>query len=225
MKGESRWSSPVREFWPTELPEMHACSNCGAPMSAWETERCISCMVSKPRWPSNAEAALFVLEKEERPVSTYDMTRGIGREFGRDVSRASLTVALSSDRRFCWAGRGTYGLFRHGLFPGPRTLSGAARLFLWSWAKPIRLELVAFAMRYAGYRFQQASLAQALRYDPHVIVEGWHCWTGHLREETRAHLRLLGVWPTSTGVEDIMVRCGALIDEAINEHRRRLDAN
>lgn len=31
-------------------------------------------------------------------------------------------TTLATDRRFCWAGQGIYGLYRHGPLPGPRNL-------------------------------------------------------------------------------------------------------
>ena len=201
---------------------MHTCDSCGAAMSAWETTRCLSCKLPKRRAYSNADAAVFVLEKERYPVTTYDIVRGIQREFGRKVSKASLTVALAADRRCCWAGRSTYGLFRHGVFPGPRTLSGVAKLFLYSWAKPIRLEHVAFAMRYTGYRFQQASLCTALRYDPHVCVAGWRWLATQPGEDVRLQLLLLGVSPTIGEIDCVAVRCSVLVDDSIKEYRRRV---
>ena len=202
--------------------KMHTCSSCGASMSPWEAEMCLACKLRNPRWLSNADAAVFVLEKEQHPVTTYDVVRGIRREFGWNIPKASLTVSLSTDRRCCWAGRSLYGLYRHGLFPGPRALSSVARLFLYSHAEPMRTELVAFAMQYAGYRFQQASLNNALRYNPNVTWESWHGWIVKPRKEARAKLRQLGVAPTFRGVDRMAERCGAVIEEAISEYRRRL---
>ena len=202
--------------------KMHACISCGASMSPWEAEKCLTCKLQDPQWLSNSDAAVFVLEKEQHPVTTYDVVRGIRREFGWKIPKASLAVALSTDRRCCWAGRSMYGLYRHGLFPGPRTLSGVARLFLYSHVEPMRTELVAFAMQYAGYRFQQASLNNALRYDPNVFWDGWHGWVVKPRKEARAQLRQLGISPTFRGVDEMAERCGCVIEEAISEYRRRL---
>ena len=202
--------------------KMHTCNSCGASMSPWEAENCLICKLKDPQWLSNADAAVFVLEKEQHPVTTYDVVRGIQREFGWKIPKAYLAVALSTDCRCCWAGRSMYGLYRHGLFPGPRTLSDVARLFLYSHVGPMRTELVAFAMQYAGYRFQQASLNNALRYDPNVFGDGWHGWVVKPRKEARAQLRQLGVSPTFRGVDKMAERCGCVIEEAISEYRRRL---
>ena len=86
----------------------------------------------------------------------------------------------------------------------------------------MRTELVAFAMQYAGYRFQQASLNNALRYDPNVSWDSWHGWVVRPRKSTRAQLRQLGVSPTFRGVDEMAEKCGAVIDKAISEYRRRL---
>ena len=201
---------------------MHACGICGALVSPWECSTCLSCTVQKPRWLSNADAAVFVLEKERHPVTTYDVVRGIRREFGWTIPMGSMTGAMSSDRRFCWAGRSTYGLYRHGVFPGPRNLSGVAKLFLYSHRGPMRTEILAFAMQYAGYRFQQASLDSALRYDPNVRRTDWRDWVVGRSEEARAHLWQLGVSPTVKGVDEMAKKCCAILDQAIWEYRRRL---
>ena len=201
---------------------MYACKDCGASMSPWEADRCLNCKLRNPRWLSNSDAAVFVLEKERHPVTTYDVIRGIRREFGWKISKASLSVALSADRRCCWSGRSIYGLYRHGPFPGPRTLSGVAKLFLYSHVEPIPTELVAFAMKYAGYRFQQASLKAALRYDSNIHLDSWFGWVVKSRKEARTQLRQLGVSPTFSGVDEMTARCASVVEEAISEYRRRL---
>ena len=202
---------------------MHLCSICSVAMSPWERKRCVTCELRNPRRLSNADAAVFVLESEQHAVTTYDLVRGIRREFGRRIPKSSLAVALATDRRCCWAGRSMYGLYRHGLFPGPRNLSGVAKLFLYSHVEPMRAELVAFAMHYAGYRFQQASLNSALRYDSNISQQGWDGWIVKPRTETRAQLRQLGVSPTFRGVDEMAKKCVAFIHDAISEYRRRLE--
>ena len=59
------------------------------------------------------DLALQVLEAESGPISIYDVCRGITREFGHEPNQKSIAVNLASDFRFCWAGRGLYGLYRH----------------------------------------------------------------------------------------------------------------
>ena len=202
--------------------KMHRCRNCLASMSRWEADLCLRCELGKPQWLSNADAAVYVLEKEQRPVTIYDVARGIKREFGWRIPKASLTAAVSADRRCCWAGRSMYGLYRHGVFPGPRNLLGVAKLFLYSYREPMPPELTAFAMHYAGYRFQHASLNNALRYGPNVIWDNGRGWIVKPRKEVRAQLRSLGVSPTFRGVDAMAEKCVNVVAEAISEYRRRL---
>ncbi len=200
----------------------HCCDACGASMSPWEGEICLTCRLHRPRWLSNADAAVFLLEKEQSAVTTYDLVRGMRREFGWRIPKASLAVALSTDRRCCWAGRSLYGLYRHGLFPGPRNLAGIATIFLYSHREPMKTEFLGFAMQYAGYRFQQASLHNALRHDAHVIWEPWRGWVVRRRKEVRGYLRHLGASPTLNGVDHVARVCGAMIRQALAEYQRRL---
>ena len=191
-------------------------------MSAWEAVRCLSCKRPNPRWLSNADAVVFVLEKERRPVMTHDVVRSIRREFGWNISKASLNASLSADRRCCWAGRSMYGLYRHGIFPGPHTLANVGKLFLYSSVEPMQTDFLAFAMQYTGYRFQQGSLQSALRDDPSMNWSDWRGCTVKSRRKVRAQLRHLGVARTFRGVDEIAERCRALIEEALAEYRRRL---
>ena len=115
-----------------------------------------------------------------------------------------------------------YGLYRHGLFPGPRNLAGIAKIFLYSNGEPMRTEVLAFAMQYTGYRFQQASLRNALRYEGNVAWEPWRGWVVRPRKEARAELRQLGFSPTFRGVDDAAEVCGGVIRNAISEYERRL---
>ena len=201
---------------------MHLCEVCGASMSPWEGKSCLTCKLHKPRWLSNSDAAVFLLEGEQHAVTTYDLVRGMRREFGWRISKASIAAALSTDRRCCWAGRSMYGLYRHGLFPGPRNLAGIAKIFLYSNREPMQTEVLAFAMQYAGYRFQQASLRSALRYEGNVAWEPWRGWVVRPRKEARTELKQLGFSPTFRGVDDAAEACGGVIRDAISEYERRL---
>lgn len=201
---------------------MRACSKCGVALGPWEDDPCLTCAVRRPvHWLSNADAALLIVEQEERPVSTYDVIRGIRREFGWTISMASIAAALAGDLRFCWGGRSLYGLYRHGLFPGPRNLAGVAKLFLYSHAAPLDTELLAFVMRFGGYRFQQASLRQALDRDPDVKWKPWAGWRVSTNWTTRAMLRKLGVGPTNKVVDEMALRCADLMRRALREHTMR----
>ena len=202
--------------------KLHRCKICDASMSPWEGDICLTCKLRNPRWLSNSDAAVFLLEKERQAVTTYDLVRGMRREFGWNIPKASIAAALSTDRRCCWAGRSMYGLYRHGLFPGPRNLAGVATIFLYSHKKPMRTDTLAFAMQYAGYRFQQASLRSALRYDADIVWESWRGWVVRSRNVARARLWQLGFSSTFRGVDHTAQVCGAVIREALVEYQRRL---
>ena len=202
--------------------KIHRCEACGASMSPWEGKSCLTCKLHKPRWLSNADAAVFLLEMEQHAVTTYDLARGMRREFGWEIPRASIAAALSADRRCCWAGRGMYGLFRHGLFPGPRNLAGVAMIFLYSHREPMGMAVLGFAMQHVGYRFRQASLRSALRCDANIVWEPSHGWIVRPRKEAHARLRRLGFSPTFRGVDHAAQVCGAAIRDALAEYERRL---
>ena len=191
-------------------------------MSPWEGKSCLTCTERNSRWLSNSDAAVFLLEQEQHAITTYDLVRGIRREFGWVVPTASLAAALSQDRRCCWAGRSMYGLYRHGLLPGPRNLAGIGTIFLYSHGEAMQTDVLAFAMQYVGYRFQQASLHAALRYSDAPIWESWTGWVVSRRDVARARLRQLGLAPTFSGVDHATQVCGSVIGKALAEYQRRL---
>ena len=98
------------------------------------------------------EAAVRVLERANGPLSVYDISRGIRRDLNLDV--ASHRSMWLWHRTVGSAGpdEDLYGLYRHGLFPGPRNLTGVARLFLYASECPLSVDALRFAMQQAGYR-------------------------------------------------------------------------
>jgi hypothetical protein len=75
----------------------------------------------------------------------------------------SINVAISQDKRFCWAGQGLYGLARHGTIPGARSLAEAAYVVLMAAPHELHLEEVDFLLKQLNYRFNQDSLFYHLR--------------------------------------------------------------
>ena len=122
-------------------------------------------MRAKHGWSlGTADLAVHVLEESDTALTVYDIKRSIRRDLDIYVSQETLQASISGNRRFCWAGKDLYGLYRHGLIPGPRSLAGIARLFLYSHG-PLRHAPLEFVMKYAGYRFQSASLNSTLNHD------------------------------------------------------------
>ena len=75
----------------------------------------------------------------------------------------SINVALSSDKRFCWGGRSLYGLARHRLIPGARSLAEAAYAVLLAAPRQLHVEEVDFVLEQLNYRFNPDSLLHHLR--------------------------------------------------------------
>ena len=137
------------------------CTQCQAPLGPWEAQRCVSHRTDFSSEPITGLAAA-ALEQSEQPLPVHDVARIIKRDFGVVLRRGSLTSIMGAERWFCWAGKGVYGLYRHGLLPGPRTLAGVACFLLASQERPVHFDRLSFLMKWAGYRFQYQSLASAL---------------------------------------------------------------
>lgn len=172
---------------------------------------------------TNSDAGVRVLEREDGPLSIYDIQRGIRREFGKELLRRSLAVSLSVDLRFCWAGKGLYGLYRHKLVPGPRNLVGIAKFFLYAYGDAMAIQQLSFVMKYVGYRYQDQSLVNALTYEPAVQWIGWSTCRLAKNDATRATLHDLGFAPTDYVFDDMVVRCRGLIVDGLAELERRMN--
>lgn len=173
---------------------------------------------------SVSDLAVHALERSDRALTLYDIARVVRRDLGAAVNQSSLQVSISNDRRFCWAGRGLYGLYRHGLVPGPRNLAGVARVFLFGHG-PLRHEELEFVMKESGYRFQSTSLGQALNNEPEVWwfhdVGGW-LWDTARTEEAALDLQRLGVARTREDFNTVVDRCAAMAAMGLAELERRL---
>lgn len=203
---------------------MRTCDTCEAELGPWENGTCP--VFRRQRRPSaplnNADAAVLVLEGSDVPLSVYDIQRGITRELGQTVNRGSLNVSLANDMRFCWAGRGIYGLFRHGLVPGPRNLAGIGRFFIHSHGSAITLADLEFVMKYAGYNFTRSSLTRALTDDPDVYWPTWSECDVHRSPGATYQLRCTGIAPEHQTFLALIERCRDTIFAGLDERERRL---
>lgn len=198
-----------------------ACSVCGAELGPWEGRRCLSCATPEAeRGIGNGIAAIRVLERANGPLSVYDISRGIRRDLNLDVPLSSLNVALALDRRFCWAGRGLYGLYRHGLFPGPRNLTGVARLFLYASECPLSVDALRFAMQQAGYRLHRQSLYGVLERDRFV---GWSSNGYRIVQGTGVKRQLIaaGTGKGPVSFTRCVEKCRSQMAAALMEYSRR----
>lgn len=210
-----------------------ACIECKAPLGPWDERACVSHRTDF-RFTSIADVAAAVLERSERPLPVHDVARIARRDLGASLVRGSLTSIMGAERRFCWAGKGVYGLYRHGLLPGPRTLAGVACFILATHARPIHFDRVSFVMKWAGYRFQDQSLVNALW--SHQLTTAEYDW--QTRSVTGISYRF-GVtdaaavedWLMYEGTADSSERYALLqtdwrskLRAADRERKRRLDA-
>jgi len=154
-------------------------------------------------------------------MSLYDIHRGIERELGWAPDRMSLNASVALDRRCCWAGRGLYGLWRHGLVPGPRKSRDVARLVLHAHEKPLEAEEITFALRHLGYRFVPSTLPRILNATVTIKLDGYGAYRVSRSPVDTMHLRT----DISLGIEEFRVVRRQLqrhTRAALRERRRRL---
>jgi hypothetical protein len=200
-----------------------ACIRCEAVLSPWEGSICLTCKdrIVAPRNLASADAAVRVLEREERPIRVYDIARAIYRDLGRRTPVSTLQLVLSRDLRFCWAGKGLYGLYRHRLFPGPRNLAGLAQFLLFASGSAIHPEQLAFVMKFLGYRFQDQSLRTALMRESAVEWDGSRCVITP-DDVTRQRLFGMGFAPTVAEFDRMVLRGKGLFREGQREYVSRV---
>lgn len=193
-------------------------------MGAWEGPACLTCRLPRSRQStaSNADVALMVLEEAAGPLTDYDVARGIRTRFGRTVPRPSLRVSLSSDRRFCWAGKGLYGLYRHGLLPGPRSLAGVAKIILRAYGAPLDLRSLSFAMKHFGYRFGDVSLYYALARDSEVTLGPDRHYCMSPNDKITSSLLELRCAPNRAKLNDLLAQVSKRTSSALSELEKRL---
>ena len=155
------------------LTDYPHCEDCQAPLSAWERRGRCGCR--GPRSPSHVEVLYAVAATSPGPLRVRDFVRLAEAQFGHRLSLASANVTLM-DRRFCWAGQSTYGLYRHGPLPGPRSLEPAARLVLTVAAAPMTLDAMDYCLKQLGYRYSYGSLKNAVNRSASIRarIDGLH---------------------------------------------------
>ncbi len=134
------------------------CGHCGAVLAPWETR----CACKGPRNLTIREILYSVACTAPQVLHARDFVRIAEHDYGFPFSMSTALVYLSGDYRFCWAGRGLYGLYRHGPLPGPRALEAATRLVLVAADRPLAQDVVDFCLKQFGYRYNVASLNNAV---------------------------------------------------------------
>ncbi|MER7110127.1 hypothetical protein [Streptomyces sp. NPDC000229] len=111
------------------------------------------------------------------------------RDYGCEITVPSANAVLSPDRRFCWTGQGTYSLYRHGPLPGPRTLEGVSRLVLFAAGEPMTADALDYCLKQLGYRYNVASLKNAIRNSEYIRWQQDGRWAHALGQDAEAELR------------------------------------
>lgn len=218
---------------------MTRCHSCDSLVSAWE-EREARQFGVPPCWcegiPSGVPLTLANLAYAElchadlvQPVKTHDVVRFVAPKYNGNPQH-SINVALSKDKRFCWGGRALYGLARHRLIPGARSLAAAAYAVLLAAPRELHVEEVDFVLEQLNYRFNRDSLLHHLRgytdnrwnlrfhidYSNRVSVNSG-------RDSRREYNRCAGVCPTHTGFDDWLEQVlSPRVAEIVDDRLQRL---
>lgn len=162
------------------------CTRCDAVLAAWERNGC-GCIVARPQ--TTREALYAVACASPEPLHARDLVRHAAQDYGMHFAVNAATTVLATDPRFCWGGPGIYGLYRHGLIPGPRSLEQAARVVLVAAGYPLPHELLDYCLKRMGYRFNTASLRNAVAQSPHVVRDRYGAWDHRRSEGAERELR------------------------------------
>ncbi len=162
------------------------CDECGSILAPWEVtlEGC-ACQGQKSR--TNADILYAVACTVNTPLPVHDYVRLAQQDFETFMTKSTALATIAPDPRFCWAGQGVYGLYRHGVLPGPRTLEQCARMILIA-AGSLHMDVVGFVLRQLGYRFADGSLRNAVGRSYYITWES-HWWTHPTGEAARLKLR------------------------------------
>lgn len=197
------------------------CSRCRSVLSPWEVGQG-GCACRRPNGRNNADALYALACSAETPLPVHDYVRLAKQDLGAFMTKSTAEATIAPDQRFCWAGPGTYGLYRHGVLPGPRKLEECARMLLVA-TGPLHMEAVSFVLKQLGYRFADGSLRNA-------IAKSWHIkwdqrvWTHPNGEAARLRLRReIPVVPPRqrSQFEEIMHRLNRAAARALTTRERR----
>jgi hypothetical protein len=218
---------------------MTKCRKCQAQLSAWEVRRAMQ-LGAAPCWcgglPPRISRTLANLAYAElcntalaKPVMVHDVIRFVGDKYTGDP-RYSISVALSKDKRFCWGGRSLYGLARHGLIPGARSLAEAAYAVLLAAPRKLYVEEVDFVLEQLNYRFNSDSLNHHLRSYTYnrwnflFHMDGWNrVFVSSGRDARHEYNSKVAVCPTHVAFDKwIADSLAPAVERALDERTRRL---
>lgn len=175
---------------------------------------------------NNKDIAYSIATAAPGPLHLRDYVRLADVDFARTMSQPTANATIAPQPQFCWAGKGIYGLFRHGPLPGPRNLEEAARLLLTAADRAMTLEAIEFCLKKLSYRFTSASLYNALARSA-TIDWNWHDGHFHVPANSQREHDLLDhvpVFPHGRRDEwpDFRQFVATLTDSALAERNQRL---
>lgn len=163
------------------------CAQCGAALTAWEQE---DCACTGPKWVINREVLYSIACNAKETLHARDFVRHAQMDHSVFLDNATAVATLAGDPRFCWAGKGIYGLYRHGPLPGPRNLEQAARIILVASGGPLTQDALDFCLKQFGYRYNLASLRNAVARSSHISWDRYGSWDHSRTEEAQMEMRL-----------------------------------
>jgi hypothetical protein len=162
------------------------CRKCRSLLAPWESYAG-GCACKGRKSQTNADTLYAVACTADTALPAHDYLRLAQQDFGAFMSKPTAEATMAPDPRFCWAGPGMYGLYRHGVLPGPRRLEECARLTLMA-AGPLHMDVVGFILKQLGYRFADGSLRNAIGKSNYISWDR-HGWSHPTGEAARLQLR------------------------------------
>lgn len=206
------------------------CLHCASPLGPWEDSNGCQTCNGGVGW-STTDRAIAFLETSDTPLPYWDVKRAMDRRWSADHRPATVSQVLADDLRACWAGRGIYGLYRHGLLPGVRDLGRAAAVYIHASDRQLSTDEVSFILRHTGYRFSPGSLEPALwrvlELGIFKVAQDWTVageWEGardNVRRQ-RAVAQALRLGRRGSDLWTILDRTANQVETALTERRRRL---
>lgn len=200
------------------------CPKCGAELAAWERGAC-GCAITVPL--TTREALYAVSCSNSGPLHARDLARLAVQDYRVYFRPNAAITVLANDPRFCWGGPGLYGLYRHGLIPGPRGLEQLARVVLVVAGQPLPHDLLDYSLKQMGYRFSSASLRNAVMRSEHVYRDRYGAWDHRRGEEAERELRGdIRIVPERQRLAWVLLRnaVAARIRAALNQRGERIRA-
>lgn len=162
------------------------CGKCRSLLGPWE-QFDSGCACRGPASDIHRDTLYAVACTAETPLPVHDFLRLAEQDYGVVMNQSTSYAVLAPDPRFCWAGPGTYGLYRHGILPGPRNLEQTARLVLTATGN-LHMEAVDFVLKQFGYRFSFGSLRNAVGRSDTILWDR-HWWSHPTGERAGRLLR------------------------------------